>query len=257
MIVYLRSYQSWEESRFQQNVKWGSSQFFNCNLRSRDGLWTHDYCSRLDRLADVFGVDNLVVRSCAANHLRGGCAVRDFCDQIGIEIGHQLPFDRVNDGISVDALRCLYAYNKFARDRDRPSVRAVAAMIHCLQAMQGPKLRFDRSLFAPIAAELDAQVVQLKSRYGLDFSDPGSLSGAGCGLRSEADLFRFSPASLAWLAGAVAAKPLVGDGQAVAHSVAAQMVRLRKRALRLHWQPLLRQRLKLEWRRLRIYLMSP
>lgn len=264
VIAYLRPYRSWLESSFQQNVKWGTMRH-NPLVSPEQGLVLRqpDYLRRLDHLAEAFGESNLLIRPFRRRVLEQGCAVRDFCAQLGID-GQGTSVPRSNDGISLDAIRLFYAYSRFCRETDPPTVRQTNALIHAMQSLTGEKLRFHPSVMAPVAEYVEQQRALIHERFGVDLGvDPGgpgdgggaedaaAEDGAGTVIRTEQDMYRFSPESLAWLAAQTGCAPIQGQGESAAREVALAVNRLRRRALWVHWRPLVRERLRMELNRWR------
>lgn len=256
VLVYLRPYLSQLESSFQQNIKWST----NCSSLTLDPEFMHqgvhhevkyDYVSRLQVLEAVYGFPNLTVRLFRRDALQAGCAVQDFCAQTGIRVVGR-PVNRANDALSLDALRILYAYRKYAHQPGRSSIREHTALLHHLQELGGGKLRLHPVVVESIADQLAGQDSAILERHGIDLrAQSGDPQTDSRGIREEADLFRFSQRSLDWLAAAADCQPLHGEGEALARQAAAAVDRLRRRVVRIHWRYLLRQRIRRErgrWR---------
>lgn len=250
VIAYLRPYHSWLESSFQQNVKWGLLHHDPFRLHAIQGEYRQvNYMQKLEHLADVFGEASLTVRPFRRRGLVQGCAVRDFCAQVGIDDqGTTVP--RSNDGISLDAIRFFYAYAKFGRELDPPTVRQTNALICCLQELPGDKLRFHSSILAPVADRVEQQRIRIRDRFGLDLGseEPADEAAANV-VQSEQDLYQFTPQSLAWLATRSGCAPIQGQGVPAARLVAASMDRLRRRVVWTHGPGMVRDRLRLELNR--------
>jgi hypothetical protein len=250
IVVYLRSHLPWLESNFQQQIKCGNRPIDPFNL---DPVGFDDsemnYLRNLDRLAEVFGESNLLVRLFSPSELVGGCAVRDFCSRVGIDEPNPV-VPRRNDGLSLDAVRFFYACTKFGGTLVPHGLRETNALIRRLQLLPGDRLRFSASVLAPVAEHLESQRVQILRRFGVDLggltAPEQPVTGAIC---CEQDLFRFSSSSLAWLQAQAGVGPIQGQGEQAARQVAEAMNHLRRRLGRKDWRALARERLGLHGQR--------
>jgi hypothetical protein len=229
VMVYLRPIKSWLESIFQEMVKWGQGSFEPLNPLSPhqgDKLSRIDYNQRLSIFEDIFGKQHLSIHPFSHESLVGHCVVTDFCSKLGIQLDPEA-IRRANEGIGIDAVRMLYAYNRYGPDRDQPGLKNRAVLWQRLQAMGGESLRFHSTVLAPIQAEINAQHLAIGARLGIPFGeDLFSHDERSC-IREESDLFRFSRPSLNWLASASGSDPVGGgEGPEVARQVSDQLHRL-------------------------------
>lgn len=228
VIAYVRPIKSFLESRFQQGVKLGSAQFDPaiCARAAQDRPYS--YSVRLEALEAVFGADRLIVRPFVRSALAEGCAVRDFCINLGITFDPRMVI-KANESISADAVKMLYAYNRTVRV-SQAHLRASApphTMIGRLRELSGGPIRFHSSLLHQALEEIGEQNRVIQRKWGFDISEDIEAADDGPCLRSEQDMLRFSRASLDWLS-EVTGTASIGptDGESVAIEVAHRMARL-------------------------------
>lgn len=241
VVVYLRPPLEWLASMFQELVKSGHHAFADeLLLRAPDGVrpagaYGCDYLRQITAFEDVFGAGNLTLRIFRSQALVEGCVVADFCRQCGIAMPrHRIR--RVNESLSLDAMRFLFAFNRFCRMQERRPFGEVMLLLRRLrEELPGRPLRLHPDLLSPVVPPLTAQLSALRERCGIDLFEDRTASDDDV-LRCEHDMFRYSRSSLEWLAAAVGEPS--GDGRATteeARLVAHRLARLR---------PLLRHRLQ-------------
>ena len=239
VIAYVRPIKSWSESFFQQQVKFMHQLRFDPAGKFTDfallpaGRWQQ----RLENLEAVFGRSNLVVRPYRRSTLVGGCAVMDFCMTAGIRFDRSAVI-RSNKSISADAVRLLYAHGKFIQPSRGVSFLQSLMLVRRLERMPGERFRFHSAVFAPVEAAIDAQVKTLRDRWGIDLAEDLRAADGGPCVRTKADLFRYTRASLDWLAAASGSQPIEAcEVEAAAREVAAQLERIGRRPSRvdLRW----------------------
>lgn len=231
VVLYLRPIEAWLESAFQQNVKWGLGSFDVAEIReSSPGMPRHAFARRLAVFEDVFGRPNLTLRRFAAGDLLEGCVVRDFCALLGIDFDPRRVV-RANESLGLDAVRFLFAYNRYASSRLPASNRLVERMARTFEGLPGARFRVCREVFAPLGAEIRHETAEIRRNYGIDLAeDPGGLVDGPC-IREAADLARFSRPSLDWLARAAGTTAIrEGEGEETARLVARDVERSMRRA---------------------------
>lgn len=251
VVAYLRPFLSWLESHFQQRLKYGHlpPSPFAYNLSSVEDS-DLNFLRRLDRLGQVFGESNLMVRSYRSSELTNGCVVRDFCALVGIKQNSTI-HSYINEGFSINAVRLLYALAKYGRNPMLSRLWKANALIRRLKLLPGNKLRFHPSIISPIQGFLDHQRNQILQRYGVDLGVvPSSQSLFADAISCEDDLFSYSVASLEWLEAQTKARPIQGQGEQAARQVATAMDHLQRLVARNDWQQFLRERLGMTMRRL-------
>lgn len=97
-------------------------------------------------------------------------------------------------------------------------------LIKAFEDLDGPRLRLREDLFAPAAEAVDREQETILDRYGIDLSVNRAESDGGPRIREEADMLRYSRASLDWLAETSRSNPIAAcEGEAAAREVAAQV----------------------------------
>lgn len=191
-----------------------------------------------------------MVRPFRPSELIDGCVVRDFCALVGIR-EQNIVAPRVNDGLSIHAVRFLYAFTKYGRNPALPRLWEANALIRRLQLLPGDKLRFHPTVILPIQEFLDHQSNQIRERYGVDLSViPSSQSPLAGSICCEDDLFCYSSSSLAWLEAQIVARPIQGQGEQTAGQVATSMDHLQRYVMRNDWPQFVQERLGMTTRRL-------
>ena len=228
VIVYLRPIKAWLESVFQERVKWGMQDFTALIQQQTARNSRSNYRERLATLEEAFGRDNIFAYPFRSHELADQCVVKDFCLRLGIRMD-PTQIRQTNEGMSLDAVRLLYAYNQFGCDKDPGNIKELLLLHRTLQDLQGESLRFHSQAIKPIAPFIGKQQELISQHYGIDLSEDLSAYDDRACIRDEADLFRFSRASLDWLARASGSSPIHGsEGEDVARQVSDQMRRLRR-----------------------------
>jgi len=239
VVVYLRPPLAWLASMFQELLKSGHHAFVDQLLLRPHGdtpnAGAHgcDYLRQVAAFEDVFGKGNLSVRSFRGRGLAEGCVVADFCRHCGIAMPRRR-IRRVNESLSLDATRFLFAYNRFCRPQERRPFGEVLLLLRRLQEeLPGLPLRLHPELLSPVLPSLTAALPVLRERYGIDLFEDWTTSADDM-LRREEDLLRFSQSSLEWLVSAVGSLPgddhsSAEEARLVAHRVSRLRPRLRHR----------------------------
>lgn len=246
LMAYLRPPLAWLGSMFQESLKSGH-QTFRCGnpvLAAESpvkplppGL---DYIGRLGVFAELFGRDHVTVRTYGPHALTNGCVVTDFCHTLGIAM-KATHMERVNESLTLDACRFLYAFNRFARQETSvPFWQILRALKEC----PGPPLRLHPSILTPMQDALRHQLELLRNTWFVDLTDDSALVGHDL-LQDESMLETYSPAALEWLALATGARAVEPTAPAVADRVRRLRSPLRSRisGSGRYWRTLL----KLRW----------
>lgn len=230
VIAYLRPVKALRASSFQQAVKWGRDPFAPIRaLRGDTEKWPSPWLRRLEVLERIVGRENLVVRPFVRSALAEGCVVLDFCRTVGVTIDSR-SVRRSNESLCADAVRFLFAYDRFASAASRPGFRARMLLIKQFEDLDGPRVRLHEDLFAPAAEAVEREEETILDRYGIDLSGNRAKADGGPRIREEADMFRYSRASLDWLAETSRSNPIAAcEGEEAARAVAAQVDRIRRR----------------------------
>lgn len=218
VVAYVRPWAAWLQSAFQQRVKMGISHAILPPI-ARQIL---DYQTRVELLEGVFGKENVEVRQFLPERFPGGCSVQDFCQSQGIDFdAHRVR--RSNDSLSLPAIRLLYTYRKLGPGfgHGRLALLKDWVLRKLLEQLEGPTVRFSTELFAPLYAELEAQMGWLEERFGVAFAQACRSEGVSDAetIRSEGDLFCYSEDSLEWLRGLTGKRSLRGEPSVVAEAM--------------------------------------
>lgn len=222
VFVALRSWKSWLESAFQERVKQNGAVF---EVLPEPRRHLMDYPARLAVLDEIFGADRVVPYVFDPTGFPQGCAVLDFCARTGVPLeAHQVR--RSNDGLSFPALKLLSVYRRWGGGYGvgLPAVIRNEILFRRLAELKGASIRFHSRLVEPFLAGWDHQRRALQSRLGRDLWEDPRKHDAGDCVREEADMWRFSPESLAWLSRATGLPLIQGtEGEEVAQQVSRQM----------------------------------
>lgn len=120
IILYLRRQDEFIESMYAQHIQEGESCDFDYFLQGFSGLHSLCYKNFINRFAEQFGVENLIVRSYHLAKNRG--LVQDFQEVIGWENCH--PGDRlVNPSFSANAIEIAKKVNQTLNSEKKKKVR--------------------------------------------------------------------------------------------------------------------------------------
>ena len=102
IVCYVRTPISYMQSAFQERVKGRLGSFH------ADELYK-SYKKRFEKIESVFGESSCDFWKFDPKAFRSSDVVLDFCDRLNIELG-QVEINRVNDSLSLNALKLLFAY---------------------------------------------------------------------------------------------------------------------------------------------------
>ena len=220
---YARKYKTLQESRFQQAVR-APGRFGSAYPPENRRYALFPYRQKLEKFSELLGPSTVRIASFESAILSCGGVLGDFCHHVGIKQEITMSH-RANEGLSLDAVRLIYAFRKFhlapsvGKDAMAADVRLVAKM----SELKGDRLVFHSSFFLRSERNWRADVDWISERIGEDMlGDLYADDEKDC-VRSEADLLRFSKASLDWLAreSGVSVRSLQdGNPKAVAQAVA-------------------------------------
>lgn len=214
-VGYVRALREASESLFVQGVKSGFGKPSLLHLGHQCG----NQRRLVSSLDDLFGRERVDLWRYDRRTFPGGCVVADFCGRIGIA-SPPTAGDSINPGVSLDAVRLLYAYRKLGAD-GIPDRLTNAALVEAFGDLGGERFRLHPSLFHRAIHRHGAHLDWLEKRVGASLRDGMDDDGAPS-IRCEEDLLDFSPASLDWLARrtGIPAGSLAGkDPHAVADAV--------------------------------------
>ncbi len=191
-VGYVRSPRSFMESVFQQRLKSGADSFRPEQNYPR-------YRERFEKFETVLGRERVAYWMFAPASFPGGCVVQDFCRHLDIRcVTPAVP--RVNESLSLPAIRLLYAYRKYGPgfgtgERALHENRLLKTRLH---ELEGSPLRFHEALLHPVLDTRRADIEWMEERLQRPFMEMPIADHDA--VQREADLLRFCPESIAWLA---------------------------------------------------------
>lgn len=245
VIVYLRAAKGYLESEFQERVKQAGDRFEDFPGAFRGRV---DYATRLSVLDEVFGPATVEAAPFLPPRFPGGCVVRDFCARTRIPIPEGR-IRRTNEGLSLPALKLLFAQRQFGRGYGTGLANVVRneILFRRLAEVKGPPVRFRSSLFGPLIADLGPTFAEVERRIGASLREGlGDDRDDREAVGAESELREFTSESLEWLARATGL-PRVREtaGVEAAKAVAGQMQHLLDRpslSSRLRWHRMIAER---------------
>ena len=228
VIAYVRPWIPWGTSLFQEAVKGGRKVLALGLSRDRD---VFEVRKRLETLFAVFGRERVTVGLYDPGRFPERCVVRDF----GARIGAALPEGRtwkVNERLSLEALKLLFAFNRFTGPFGEwapPRPEGMPRLLERLQTLPGPGLALHSSFLRPWVAEREADDEWIEREVGISLSGGAASQDPENAVATEADLFRYAEGTRDWLARQVNA-PVVrlAEGLDAARAVAVQVDQLRR-----------------------------
>ena len=245
VLVYLRAAKGYLESEFQEQVKQVGGRFDDFLGAFRGFV---DYATRLSILDEVFGCARVEAAPFQPARFPGGCVVRDFCARTRIPIPEGR-IRRTNEGLSLPALKLLFAQRQFGRGYGTGLANVVRneILFRRLAEVKGPPVRFRSSLFGPLIADLGPTFAEVERRIGASLREGlGDDRDDREAVGAESELREFTSESLEWLARATGL-PRVREtaGVEAAKAVAGQMQHLLDRpslSSRLRWHRMIAER---------------
>lgn len=243
VLVYLRALRGYLQSEFQERVKQLGARLEEFPWAFRDRV---DYAARLAVLDEVFGPERVTAAAFVPARFPGGCVVRDFCARTRIPIPERR-IRRVNEGLSLPALKLLFAQRRFGRGYGTglPEVIRNEMLFRRLAEVTGPPVRLHASLLEPLVAELGPTLPEVEHRIGASLRE-GIGDEGGEAIRVESQMWEFTEDSLAWLARTTGLPPVRPTADvAAAKAVAGQVEHLLDHpslASRLRWHHLIAER---------------
>jgi hypothetical protein len=225
VFVYLRSWKSWLESNFQERIKQGERSFEVLPETRRRYI---EYGAQLEGLDAVFGSDHVFPAWFWPQAFPQRCVVLDFCRRSGIPL-HPRSVRRVNDGMSLDALKLLLAHRRWNQGYG-VGLNAVIRnemLFRRLREVGGPPVRFHSTLVKLVQSAWLEQIPVVERRLGSSLLEDVHRDDGGECLREESQLAEFSRPSLDWLGKATGSRPLtVTSGGEAVREVGEQMQHL-------------------------------
>lgn len=220
-LAYIRQFKKDQESRFQQSIRdpgaWDLS-------KPRDpGFFPIEYERCFSSFDTFLGRSAVTVAEFKPTTFEDGCVVRDFCRLTGVKL-EQSPNRFVNDSLSAEALKLLYAFRLLGPGYGEgwDSMDSNRRLTEKLSELKGSRLLFHSSLLMATEEKWRKDLDWVEERTG--FEIVGNIyedDDKPC-VQSAKDMLSFSPASLDWLASAADINPrrlTGGDPLSVADAV--------------------------------------
>ena len=210
VICYLQAPLDFFERSFQQLVITGVGHSW------ADLFEEHRFAETIQIADRVFGRDNVTAFFFDPAVFPQQCVVRHFCHHIGLAPS-AVNILRVNEGVSLDALKLLYTADHahaFRTDSFFSRLRRRLLVAH-LRELSGPRMRFHPSITATFRSSIEQEWPWLEDRLGR--SIPMSLMPRepAAEIQSEADMLDVSTHARSWLAEQTGPRTLPSSGRAV------------------------------------------
>ncbi|MES2474364.1 MAG: hypothetical protein V4640_01195 [Verrucomicrobiota bacterium] len=184
IIGYVRPPAGFMVSFFQQRLKNGAESFGR--------MAGPQYRERFEKYDKIFGRENVTLRKFEPATFPGGCIVRDFCEQVGIQLPDSVAIDRVNESLCLEACAILYAYRKHGKGFGIGAdvILENSRIVRPLLAMKGTRFRFSRAFLDTAAGDLSDDISWMEQRLGATLHE--TVSEDGSEVSGEADLLLIS-----------------------------------------------------------------
>jgi hypothetical protein len=192
-VGYIRAPKGFAESAFQQRIKVGLNRMTNLSRLIPD-------YTEFQKFDQVFGRENISFWKFDPISFVAGDVVLDFCARLGIQFPQEKTL-RVNEGLSLPALKLLYAYRKFGPGYGvGPNVISEnKKLIQEISILKGIKLRFHSSFIRSILDSKREDIAWMEQRMGASL-DEDLTKDDDIGISCEEDLLRLEPETTLWLA---------------------------------------------------------
>lgn len=189
---YVRAPAPFISSFFQQRVKGGSRRSGGVNVERE----YPNYRRAFGKFDDVFGRENVHLWKFDPASFPGGCVVRDFNNQLGIDFPAQR-IVRVNEALSRAAVGLLYTYWKLGKDLGCwPMARLEKhQLIRQLMGLGNTKFRFSPDVIKPVLEKNRADIEWMEARLGQSLDENLGEHQPG-DVRGEADLLEPDPSAV-------------------------------------------------------------
>ncbi len=227
VIIYIRTWKDQYESGFQQRIKGnGLDQFIPVGPNQKKGM-----SSKVKCFEEVFGAHAVRLFKFDTALFENGDVVAHYCQQTEIPYKATRIY-RQNDSLRLPAIKFLYAYNRYGPAHGYgPALKNNFLLISALAELEGPSLKFHSSLLDSMTDLIAQERPWLEQKMGgISLAeDICKYDNEEYTIKSESDMFNFSPDSLNWLAARVNARPVTPvSGEQAAKRVAVQLHALYK-----------------------------
>jgi len=210
VVCYIRAPLDFFESSFQQLVIAGGYDSW------ADLFEEHRFAEPIHIADRVFGRDNVSPFFFDPADFPAHCVVQHLCQHIGLAPS-AVTITRVNEGLSLDALRLLYTADQVHPVRHDSSFSRLhrRLLIARLRDLPGPRLRFSPSVTDTFRKSMESQCSWLEERLGRRI--PMSLlpREPAAEIQSEVDMLDVSTDAFAWLAEHTSTRRAPSSGRGV------------------------------------------
>lgn len=198
VVAYIRQPAAYMVSNFQQRVKHSAYRLDP----SKDYFNYQEHFSRFD---EVFGRENVRLWKFDPQTFPGGCAVRDFCNRLGIEFPAER-IVRVNESISREAVGLLFTYRKLGKSLGSVNMTGPQnyKLVQQVMGIGNSKFRFSPDIVRPVLEKNRADIEWMEARLGQSLAEELGEHRPD-DVRDEADLLTQFPDAVSQLLA------LVGD----------------------------------------------
>lgn len=140
IILYIRLYKSKIESGFQQQIKFGLSDFNPGTLSYKLG-----FRQQIEKLENIFGSQSLTPFKYDPILFPNGNIVRHICSYLGISYDASMD-RRINESLSLSAVKLIYAHNKFGGNLKAYEFGKYGLFLKALAPLKGAPFRLHSSV---------------------------------------------------------------------------------------------------------------
>ena len=223
IVCYVRTPISYMQSAFQERVKGRLGSFH------ADELYK-SYKKRFEKIESVFGESSCDFWKFDPKAFRSSDVVLDFCDRLNIELG-QVEINRVNDSLSLNALKLLFAYRKFGPGYGvgKNVVSENALLIRALGSIGGGKLALGGKLVRELLNQNKKDIQWMESRLGESLDE--EIAESDDSIYVEDDLLEIDPKSIDTLKKLIGQKELTDTISGSTPQEVAQLVHILRNKL--------------------------
>ena|GEM_PF-1708361 len=186
VIGYVRPPVAFMESQFQERLK--------ISLPPWEQI-RPNYRRRFEKFDALFGSERVSLWKFAPAGFAEGNVVRDFCAHLGIELP-ETRIDRVNEGLTLQAVALLYCYRlRHGAARTSAVRQREQELLEVLGMLSGNKMHFGETLLHHRLLEIEEDVAWMEERLGEPIADQPHPQG----IASLEELFSLGAVAAAWL----------------------------------------------------------
>jgi hypothetical protein len=226
-VAYVRDFESWSESVFQQSCRYGTWK------PSLFPLGHGAYRFAIEKFDRLLGVENVALWKYDRKLFPDGCVVRDFYRRCGLGEYRGTP-PELNEAMGLDAAKLLLAYHRSGLGEvcDERSFDANIQLASHIQKLHGPSIRFHDDLISERMVLESADLDWMENRLGHGLRARHPVDNPADSIRSEEDLNNLTDRALDWLSSASDCRISTRNSPAeLSHSVARAMTALRDKLI--------------------------